>query len=106
MRRSTERSLTTSTRTQWVQVGLRRKMTDGTCRWWDGDSWVQRRCALFLWRRANGTESWIYDVLGNLPRSVGTRTVNYTLFSRAKDYANSIESSFQGGRNRVAFEVE
>lgn len=89
-----------------VSVALRRKMTDRSCRWWDGNSWVARRCNAFLWRRAQGLEAWTYDVQGLLPRSVGTRTDGYVLFARAIDLAGNIESIYELGRNKVSFEVE
>lgn len=88
-----------------VQVSLRQRRADGTCRWWDGSRFVPGGCAERLWVAASGTTSWAYDLPGGLARSVGTAIGRYTLFSRAVDEAGATEAAFEQGRNRNTFDV-
>lgn len=89
-----------------VQVALRRRYTDGTCKWWNGARWVPRNgCADRRWLGADGTDRWSYGPSRLLGRSEGTRTRNYRLYSRAFDGAGNDEQLFERGRNVVVFEV-
>jgi TolB protein len=89
-----------------VQIALRQKRVDGSCRWWGGSSFVVGKCGAQLWRKAKGRDAWSYHLSSLLRKSVGTKIAGYTLFSRAKDYAGNVESSFVTGVNRLPFEIE
>jgi hypothetical protein len=88
-----------------VDVGLRRNMRNGSCKWWTGSGWVNRACSSKRFVRARGKAAWTKGLSSLLPRSVGTRTRNYTLYSRAVDNAGNVESRFSTGRNANTFEV-
>jgi hypothetical protein len=87
-----------------VQVALRRTMTDGSCRWWNGSAFAPGTCGAKVWNSATGTATWTFS-LPALPRSVGTTTKIYDLYSRARDSAGNNELGFARGRNWSRFEV-
>jgi uncharacterized delta-60 repeat protein len=92
---------------EFVQVALRRKRTNGSCAWWEGDSFIPGGCAATSFVAATGAESWSYTLPSNLKSSIGTKIKNYTFYSRASDLAGNQESasSFDKGRNANTFDV-
>lgn len=88
-----------------VEVALRQKRTNGECRWWNGKRFVPRPCGLKLFQTASSDASWSYAPSKALRPSVGTKIRSYTVFARAVDTANNLETALEKGRNRNRFEV-
>ncbi|HEX2030426.1 MAG TPA: hypothetical protein VHL78_03355 [Actinomycetota bacterium] len=88
-----------------VEIALRQKRTNGDCRWWNGERFVPRPCGLKLFQTAGSDASWRYAPSKRLKPSVGTNVRDYTLFARAVDTANNLETALEAGRNRNRFEV-
>lgn len=88
-----------------VEVALRRKRTNGTCAWWDGDSFAGGDCSTRVFVDATGATSWSYTLPSDLKSSTGTKIKDYTLYSRADDLAGNAEASFDKGRNANRFDV-
>jgi uncharacterized delta-60 repeat protein len=88
-----------------VELALRRKRSNGSCAWWDGDSFAPGDCSTRVYFDATGATDWSYTLPANLKSSVGTKTKNYTLFARAEDLADNLESASEVGRNANTFDV-
>jgi len=88
-----------------VKMGLRKTMTNGTCRWYNGNGFVQQPCSNKRFVNANGAEQWKKNV-GLLAKSVGTNVKFYTAFSQAKDLGDNSETGFEKGRNSNRFEIK
>lgn len=108
-----------------AEIALRKRLEDGTCRWWNGKRFVRRKCGAKLFVRAKfvvaataaaggrispfnllpATRSWAYRLSKPLEPSVGTDVRGYTLFSRATDEAGNVETAFELRRNVKRFEV-
>jgi uncharacterized delta-60 repeat protein len=88
-----------------VELALRRKRNNGSCAWWDGDAFAAGDCGTQVYFDATGATDWSYTLPANLKSSVGTKTKNYTLFARAEDLADHVESAFETGRNQNTFDV-
>ena len=86
-------------------------MKSGGWKWWDGDGFRRRGCAEGEWigRRVKlftGSTLWYYRPREILRPSIGTRIKNYTIYSKARDYAGNVEERFEVGRNKNTFEVK
>jgi hypothetical protein len=92
---------------QDVDVALRMRRKDGTCRWWNGTGFVKRSCSMKLWKAASGTGTWSYGLQNLLPVSTPASKVrDYTAYSRASDANSNLETAFQNGRNSNTFEIK
>jgi hypothetical protein len=94
-----------------VQIAVRQKRMNGSCRWWNGDIFAVRPCADRLWLDMHFVGEWndFQDIYGHhfpaLTPSVNTKIKNYTAWTRAIDTTDNVESLFQRGRNYSVFEV-
>jgi hypothetical protein len=94
-----------------VQIAVRQKRMNGSCRWWNGDIFAVRPCADRLWLDMHFVGKWndFQDIYGHhfpaLTPSVNTKIKNYTAWTRAIDTTDNVESLFQRGRNYSVFEV-
>jgi hypothetical protein len=94
-----------------VQIAVRQKLMNGSCRWWNGNIFAVRPCADRPWLDMAFVGEWstAEDIYGrNFPAltpSVNTKIRNYTAWTRAIDAAGNEESVFQRGRNYSVFEV-
>ena len=92
---------------QGVEVALRMRRKDGSCRWWNGSTFVSRPCSSKLFKGASGTSVWSYRLRSLLPLSTGTSKVrDYTAYSRASDVNSNLENVFQNGRNSNTFDIK
>jgi hypothetical protein len=90
-----------------VEWALRRNMTSGRCRWWDGEGWRGGSCSSKNWLRMKKYEpDFFYATLRPLKPSVRSRIKNYTAFSKAVDLAGNWQQGFIVGRNANTFEVK
>ena len=89
-----------------VEAALRRKKTDGTCGWWNGDSFVAGPCGEKMFVPASGTDVWSLALGTTLKPSKGTNIDYYTLYSRGTDADGNVEDGFERGRNVARFEVK
>lgn len=99
-----------------VEMGLRKMMKSGSCKWWTKPDWVKGGCHQPKWVGMRSNPS-LYPPLDNgellhflrnpdgLVPSMGTRVKNYTVYSRARDLGGNTETDFQIGRNKNVFEV-
>jgi len=87
-----------------VQVAIREKRRDGTCRWLKGAKFVPASCKAPKWNTATGTESWQFALPVVLPTSTG-KIRSYRVLSRAIDLAGNKEIAFEAGRNKNSFSV-
>lgn len=90
-----------------VQVALQMKMKNGSCKYYNGTTFVIRPCSSKLFRNATGTATWRLN-LGSfrLPKSTGPPKIqHYVAFSRAKNLAGLTETNFATGRNNNRFEI-
>jgi hypothetical protein len=106
-------------RVAMVHFALRRKLSSGACRWWNGTGFASGSCTQKKWIKMRTS---LADPVGNaagdsddgfyiyrLPKlasSVRTTIRNYTAYSRATDKAGNVETLFQVGRNLSTFEVK
>jgi Calx-beta domain len=94
-----------------VEMALRQRRMNGTCRWWNGDRFADGGCGSRRWLSMRLIGPWTAstDVYGRrfpaLTPSVGTNIRNYTAWTRAEDGAGNVEDSFERGRNLSTFEV-
>jgi uncharacterized delta-60 repeat protein len=90
-----------------VDLALRRKRNNGTCAWWDGDSFVGGDCAtrVFVGGGVAGLNAWTYFLSSKLKSSVDSKFKNYTLFTRGTDVDGNEESEFDAKRNANTFDV-
>jgi hypothetical protein len=97
-----------------VEMALRKKKTDGSCRWWNDQTrrWDPGNCTDKHWVTMSflGPYSPTWPLLyeEDFPRlspSIGTTVRNYTAWSRATDGAGNVETTFTKGRNFNTFEV-
>ena len=85
-----------------VQITLRKRLVDGTCKWWNGSRFVSNgSCRKAIWLTATGTGTWAY----RLPAPLGASRATYTIRSRAHDVAGNVETTFAQGRNSNSFRV-
>jgi hypothetical protein len=99
-----------------VQMALRKKKTDGSCRWWNEQTgtWDPGACSELRWMTMSFlspySDTWpeLYDEdFPGLSPSIGTAVRNYTAWSRAIDGAGNVEAlPFVKGRNWNTFEVK
>ncbi len=91
-----------------VQVALRAKMTNGSCRWFSRKArgFVPGPCNKKLWgiRRA-GADTVVYTLPEKLRPSRGTNIKFYKAWSRGIDELDNVERSFEKSRNVSRFEV-
>lgn len=88
-----------------IQVALRMKRTNGTCRWWTGQRFRAGACGTKRFKDASGAGTWQYGLSSLLPKSVGTNVRFYTVYSRGVDEDGNLETTFSGGRNANRFEI-
>ena len=90
-----------------VEVALRMRRKNGSCRWWNGSTFVRRSCSQKLFKSASGTSTWSYNLRSLLPLSTGTSKVrDYTAYSRASDVNSNLEKVFQNRRNSNTFDIK
>jgi uncharacterized protein YndB with AHSA1/START domain len=91
-----------------VQVAIRQTLKNGTCKWFTGSGFVKAKCTAKRWRNGTGLANWSVG-LGSfrLPKSTGASNpvAFYTAFSRAKDVAGNVQSSFVAKTNANRFEI-
>ncbi|MDQ3985539.1 MAG: hypothetical protein M3280_03470 [Actinomycetota bacterium] len=98
-----------------VQLGIRKKMSDGSCRWWNGSRFRSGGCDEKRWAKTGRdtettveyfTDTFVFT-LDKLLRSSarGTGIRNYTAFCRGWDEAGNVQSIFDKGQNKNTFEV-
>jgi Calx-beta domain len=94
-----------------VEMALRQRRMDGSCRWWDGDRFVWGSCGSHRWLTMEFQAPWsdTADIYARafppLAPSIGTKIRNYTAWTWAEDEAGNRETTFQRGRNLSTFEV-
>jgi Calx-beta domain len=94
-----------------ADMALRRLKVNGTCQWWDGNSWVPRGCAQKLWFAMRpdpdtpDEQPYWHQFKPPLAPSIGTKVRNYRAWTRGHDGAGNLENSFKAGRNLSTFEV-
>ena len=93
-----------------VQVALQKKVAGGKCAWWNGTKFVKlgRNCATKKWLpMAHQPDGDLYFLkIKPLAPTIGTRTKNYTAWTRATDTAENLENTFNRGRNLSTFQVK
>jgi hypothetical protein len=87
-----------------IQVAVREKRSDGSCRWLKGAAFVAGKCKTPKWNNATGTETWQFSLPIVLPQSAG-KIKSYRAYSRAIDLAGNKEKAFEVGRNKNSFSV-
>ncbi len=91
-------------------LAMRKKMTNGSCRWWKGGAWRTGTCASPKWfvltTRYWDAGRWFYpyDDYPSLRPSVRTRIAKYTVFTRSTDRTGN-RSRLVTGESRNSFEV-
>ena len=89
-----------------AQMALRKNLGKGNCRWWSGKKWKRGKCSAKRWVKLSKYETdFFYYRIGSLRPSMGTAIKSYTAFSRARDGAGNVESTFDRGRNANTFDV-
>ena len=90
----------------YVGVGIRQKLKNGNCKWFNGNRFVIGPCndgeLVFI----NTTGNWRLNVAGELAKSVGTKVKFYTAYSQAVDRSGNVETGYQKGRNANKFEIK
>jgi hypothetical protein len=99
-----------------VDGALKRTMKSGSCKWWTGSVWVNDGCAdsnrndhwlnttfLYIF---NGKRLFEHYLKKNLPRSVGTTTKFFHVYSTATDGAGNADDQIDLGRNKNKFEIK
>ena len=99
-----------------VDSALKRTMKSGSCKWWTGSAWVNDGCAdsnrndhwlntkfLYIF---NGKRLFEHYLKKNLPRSVGTTTKFFHVYSTATDGAGNADDQIDLGRNKNKFEIK
>jgi len=93
-----------------VEVALQKKVAGGKCAWWNGTKFgkVARNCAKKKWLpmayRASG--DLFFLKIKPLAPTMGTKTKNYSVWTRAADTAGNLETTFTRGRNLATFQVK
>jgi hypothetical protein len=93
-----------------VKVALRQTRTDGSCKWFNGNRFVNGPCGdkKFINAATQQNGDWSRGLGDPLKKSVGTNVRFYTAYSRATDSgipANT-ETGFETGRNANRFEIK
>ena len=98
-----------------VQMAIRMKRDDETCRWWNGTSFRQGSCLRKRWAQMGpGTETRVeyfedtaLFTLGKRLKGSGPRSDihHYTAYSRGWDKAGNVQNTFIKGQNRNNFDV-
>jgi Calx-beta domain len=96
-----------------IHFALRKKLTNGACRWWTGSGFTRGPCLQKKWIKMGvydedppGDDDGFYFYrLPKLASSVRTTISNYTAYARATDNAGNVETLFKVGRNANTFEV-
>ena len=93
-----------------VEVALRQKRTNGSCKWFNGNRFVNDPCGdkRFINTTTSPDGDWRRSLGDPLPKSKGTKVKFYTAYSRAIDSgvpANT-ETTFTIGRNANKFEIK
>lgn len=91
-----------------VQVAIRQTLKNGKCRWFMGAGFDPGPCSTKKWRNATGTANWTLGLAAfRLPKSnvASSNVAFYTAYSRARDVAGNLESTFVVTRNANKFEI-
>jgi hypothetical protein len=94
-----------------VKVALRQKRTDGSCKWFNGNSFVWKACSKKIFLDANCCigDTWRKPLGTTLAPSVRTNIKFYTAYSKAFDSALPVsnkETGFETGRNANRFDIK
>jgi Calx-beta domain len=94
-----------------VKAALRQTRTDGSCKWFNGNRFVNGACGdkKLINSETEQNGDWSLALGDPLKKSVGTNVRFYTVYSKAKDSANpaaNVESGFEKGRNSNKFEIK
>lgn len=80
-----------------IHLSVRRQI-GVECSFWDGESWVARKCSARIWLRAGDSPTWSYE----LPRGAGDTAATYTISARATDGAGNVfKGPYVPGKNLV-----
>lgn len=89
-----------------VEMALRKKRLDGSCKWWANSKWNSGSCDTKVWIPMKfDFDLYLKRFTPPLSPSMGTRIKNYTAWCRGIDGAGNVEASFAAGRNWNTFEV-
>jgi uncharacterized protein YkwD len=89
-----------------VEVAVAKYLTNGSCKFWNGSTFVKRRCSSRVWLKASGASNWSYRLSSKLAPTVGGSSIaNYLMWSRARDKSGNVERNFKPGRNYVGFNI-
>jgi Calx-beta domain len=93
-----------------VKVALRQTRTDGSCKWFNGNRFVNRACGnkMFVDSATEPNGDWGLSLGDPLKKSAGTNVRFYTAYSKAHDSgipAANVETGFDTGRNANRFEI-
>ena len=98
-----------------VDLAIRMKRDDGTCRWWNGTSFRQRSCTRKRWSQTGrGTETRveyfsdtaIFELGKSLKSSNRASDIKYyTAYCRGHDVAGNIQREMITGQNRNNFDI-
>ena len=93
-----------------VQLALRKKLSNGGCRWWKGRDFVRRACNNKLWSKTPSdeyTDATVFRLGTKLkPSTKGSGIVNYKAFSRGWDNVGNVQKRFDKGQNKNTFEIK
>lgn len=98
-----------------VDLAIRMKRDNGSCRWWNGTGFRKGSCSKKRWAdTGRGTETkvgYFSDTavfeLGKALKGSGPRSDirNYTAYCRGRDIAGNFQDNFDKGQNRNTFNV-
>lgn len=99
-----------------VQMALRKRLLDGSCRWFVGGSWPRGQCNAKRWMEMKlDFDLYLKRFPNPLTPSVGTNIRNYTAWCKATDGAGNVQTTFlhdrtgtsaRGDGNWSTFEVK
>jgi hypothetical protein len=98
-----------------VELAARKKLRNGSCRWWNDERWIKRSCSSKKWLNMPLNVQCphpdrcflIYtfdDRLKPTTRKTGIR--NYTAWTRSTDNAGNRENDFDPGRNKSTYWIK
>jgi hypothetical protein len=89
-----------------VELALRMKRRNGTCKWYTGSRFRSGNCSKKKWVRLKTKLFIVYRLDKRLkPATKKTGIKNYTAFARATDKAGNVERKFEAGRNKMTYRI-
>jgi hypothetical protein len=89
-----------------VWLALRKLRMNGKCAWYTPSGFVPGACGAKKWLKMEPLADLFLLSVEPLAPSIGTKIRNYRAWTKGKDGAGNMETTFEAGRNLSTFEVK